>query len=49
MYDNKTYVCPDRIVNIYQPLELILADQKYLTRENRAWLKEREIRIVGKP
>ena len=35
MYDNKTHVCPDRIVNIYQPLELILADQKYLTRENR--------------
>lgn len=29
--------------------ELLLADQVYLNRENRKWLKERDIRIVGKP
>lgn len=29
--------------------ELLLADQIYLNRENRKWLKEKEIRIVGKP
>lgn len=108
MYDNKTHVCPDRIVNIYQPHvrpivrgkdktnvefgskinisevdgfvrldhlgwdnfdegsdlklqverfkdlygcypEVVLVDKRYLTRENRGWLKERRIRIVGKP
>ena len=29
--------------------ELLLADRKYLTRENRRYLKEHGIRIVGKP
>jgi len=29
--------------------ELLLADRIYLNRENRKWLKERNIRIVGKP
>ncbi len=29
--------------------ELVLADQIYLNRKNRNWLKERGIRIVGKP
>jgi len=29
--------------------ELLLADQIYLNRENRKWLKVRDIRIVGKP
>ena len=29
--------------------ELLLADQIYLNRENRKWLKEKGIRIVGKP
>ena len=29
--------------------ELVLADQIYLNRENRKWLKERGIRTVGKP
>lgn len=29
--------------------ELVLADRIYFTRANRAWLKERGIRIVGKP
>jgi IS5 family transposase len=29
--------------------ELLLADRKYLTRENRRYLKEKGIRIVGKP
>jgi len=29
--------------------ELLLADRKYLTRENRRYLKEHNIRIVGKP
>jgi len=29
--------------------ELLLADQIYLNRENRKWLKQRNIRIVGKP
>lgn len=29
--------------------ELLLRDRKYLTRENRRYLKERGIRIVGKP
>ncbi len=29
--------------------ELLLADRIYLNRKNRKWLKEREIRIVGKP
>jgi len=29
--------------------ELVLADRKYLTRENRQYLKEHNIRIVGKP
>lgn len=29
--------------------ELILADQIYLNRKNRAWLKLKNIRIVGKP
>ena len=29
--------------------ELLLADQIYLNRENRKWLNERGIRIVGKP
>jgi transposase, IS5 family len=29
--------------------ELLLADQIYLTRKNRAYLKEKGIRIVGKP
>lgn len=29
--------------------ELLLADRIYLNRENRAWLKEKGIRIVGKP
>lgn len=32
----------------YYP-ELLLADQIYLNRENRKWLKEKKIRIVGKP
>ena len=32
----------------YYP-ELVLADQIYLNRKNRNWLKERAIRIVGKP
>ena len=32
----------------YNP-EVVLADRIYLTRENRAWLKERNIRISGKP
>jgi len=41
-------------VNLYQKTfghypELVLADQIYLNRENRKWLKELEIRIVGKP
>ena len=29
--------------------ELLLADRIYLNREDRRWLKERDIRIVGKP
>lgn len=29
--------------------ELLLADQIYMNRENRKWLKQKEIRIVGKP
>lgn len=29
--------------------ELVLADRRYLTRENRQYLKEHNIRIVGKP
>jgi len=29
--------------------ELLLADRIYLNRENRKWLRERNIRIVGKP
>jgi len=29
--------------------ELLLGDRKYLTRENRRYLKEHNIRIVGKP
>ena len=29
--------------------ELVLADQIYLNRKNREWLKEKAIRIVGKP
>lgn len=29
--------------------ELLLADRIYLTRKNRKWLKEKGIRIVGKP
>ena len=29
--------------------ELLLADQIYLNRNNRAWLKSKNIRIVGKP
>ena len=29
--------------------ELVLADRIYLNRENRKWLKEKGIRIVGKP
>jgi hypothetical protein len=29
--------------------ELLLADRIYLNRENRKWLKEKNIRIVGKP
>ena len=29
--------------------ELLLADRRYLTRENRQYLKEHNIRIVGKP
>lgn len=29
--------------------EVVLADKIYLTRDNRKWLKERGIRIVGKP
>ena len=29
--------------------ELLLADQIYFNRENRKWLKEKNIRIVGKP
>lgn len=29
--------------------ELLLGDRKYLTRENRQYLKEHNIRIVGKP
>ena len=29
--------------------ELLLGDRKYLTRENRRYLKENNIRIVGKP
>ena len=29
--------------------ELVLADQIYLNRENRKWLKQNNIRIVGKP
>lgn len=29
--------------------ELLLADKIYLNRKNRAWLKEKGIRIVGKP
>jgi len=29
--------------------ELLLADQVYLNRENRKWLKDKGIRIVGKP
>jgi IS5 family transposase len=29
--------------------EVVLVDKRYLTRENRGWLKERGIRIVGKP
>jgi IS5 family transposase len=29
--------------------ELLLGDQRYLTRENRKYLKEKNIRIVGKP
>ena len=32
----------------YYP-ELLLGDRKYLTRENRKYLKENNIRIVGKP
>jgi transposase, IS5 family len=32
----------------YYP-ELVLADKIYLNRENRAWLKEKGIRTVGKP
>ena len=32
----------------YYP-EVVLADKAYLTRENRKWLKERGIRITGKP
>ena len=29
--------------------ELLLGDKKYLTRDNRKYLKEKDIRIVGKP
>ncbi len=29
--------------------ELLLADQIYLNRENRKWLEQKDIRIVGKP
>jgi len=41
-------------VNVYQNTfghypELVLADQIYLNRENRKWLKEKGIRTVGKP
>jgi hypothetical protein len=41
-------------VNMYtktfgQYPELVLADQIYLNRKNRNWLKEKGIRIVGKP
>jgi len=41
-------------VNMYKKTfgqypELVLADQIYLNRKNRNWLKERNIRIVGKP
>ncbi|HHH52636.1 MAG TPA: IS5 family transposase [Bacteroidetes bacterium] len=32
----------------YYP-EVVLADKAYLTRENRKWLKEREIRVTGRP
>jgi hypothetical protein len=40
-------------VNMYKKTfghypELVLADQIYLNRKNRSWLKERDIRIVGK-
>lgn len=107
MYENKVHVCPDRIVNIYQPWvrpivtgksfpktqfgakssvslvdgyasvhsiewdnynegadlqaqvmayaeryghypEAVVTDQKYGTRENRKWLKDRKIRYSGK-
>lgn len=41
-------------VNLYKQTfghypELVLADQIYLNRKNREWLKEKEIRTVGKP
>jgi len=41
-------------VNLYKKTfghypELVLADQIYLNRKNRKWLKEKNIRIVGKP
>ena len=41
-------------VNMYKKTfghypELVLADQIYLNRKNRKWLKEKAIRIVGKP
>jgi len=32
----------------YYP-EVVLADKAYLTRENRKWLKQREIRVTGTP
>lgn len=40
-------------INMYKKIfgyypELVLADQIYLNRKNRSWLKERYIRIVGK-
>jgi len=37
-----------RILTGYYP-EVVMADQIYMTRKNRKWLKERNIRHIGKP
>ncbi len=46
--DLKLQVEKFRITFGYYP-ELLLADRIYLNRNNRAWLKDKGIRIVGKP
>jgi len=46
--DLKKQVEAYRIVHGHYP-ELVLADQIYATKENRKWLKERDIRITAPP